>query len=277
MQWHCTIATHRPIVFSDREEFESHMLKELKGKINNSQLATLVRRGAQPAAHAFDECPLCKAQPDDINTKDHLTHDLTINDPLPRHVAGHLKTLALMFLPPGDNPEEDETDGPGSSSTKKSSRSVDADSIFKSSLTFDDDVSSKEDHDYTEWIFLPREPYGGHIQDPTLDMFVSRQVDIDMEHAHLSEVERENFKEYKTNTTQGTKTMLEDELSCAIKDDFAEVQTGVADVQVGVAEWRVAHKGTVATPSLEPNSTVKANEDINRYRSRESAQLAIHK
>jgi hypothetical protein len=173
LQWHCTMATHRPIVFSDREKFETHMLTEHKGKLNQSQLATLIQRGAQPASHAFDECPLCKAQLD-VNSEEHFAKDVVISDRLPRHVAGHLKTLALMFLPPGDNSEEDGTDEPGSSSTKKSSRSVDADSIFEFSLTFDDGASSREDHDDTEWIFLPRENYD-RDQDAALKRFASNQ------------------------------------------------------------------------------------------------------
>ncbi|KAH8746854.1 hypothetical protein F5882DRAFT_265444, partial [Hyaloscypha sp. PMI_1271] len=71
MEWHCTMATHRPIVFSDREKFEIHVATDHKSKVGQALLATLVRRGAQPANHAFDECPLCKVQREVINGEDH--------------------------------------------------------------------------------------------------------------------------------------------------------------------------------------------------------------
>jgi hypothetical protein len=181
MQWHYTMATHRPIVFSDKAEFKTHMSTEHKGKYNQSQLATLIRRGARPATHAFDECPLGKAQCKDVNGEENLAKDLVINNHWPRHVAGHLKTLALMFLPPGDNAEEGGTDEACSSTTKKSSRAVDADSIFELSLTFDDEASLKEDHDDTEWTFLPQGAYEGHGQDLTLKKFVAKRHDMDAE------------------------------------------------------------------------------------------------
>jgi len=175
LQWHCSMATHRPIVFSDREKFEFHMSTEHQGKLNQSQLTALVRRGARPASHAFDECPLCKARLEDVNGGEHFAEDVVISDRLPRHVAGHLKTLAFMFLPPSNDLDEDGTDEIGSSSTKKSSRSVDRDSVFELSLTFDDDAPSREDHDDNEWSFILRENYD-RDQDATLTEFASRQL-----------------------------------------------------------------------------------------------------
>lgn len=175
------MATHRPKVFSDREEFETHMSTEHKGKFNQSQLATLARRSAQTATHAFDECPLCKAQAVEVNSEDYIPKDILVNDRLPRHVAGHLKALALMFLPPSNNSGEEGSDKSLSLSTKSSPRSVDADSIFKLSLTFDDEGSSTEHRDDTEWNFIPRGAYEGHNHDITLKTFVVEQLAIDKE------------------------------------------------------------------------------------------------
>jgi hypothetical protein len=173
-EWHCTMATHRPIVFSDREKFETHVATDHKGKVGQALLATLVRRGARPANHAFDECPLCKVQREVINGEDHIPVDIAISDRLPRHVAGHLKYFALRFLPPENNLHDDETCGTRTSLNPNSSQNLDSDLMSGIPLTFEDDASSAIDYDETEWLFLPRLAYEGQDHDVGLESFIVR-------------------------------------------------------------------------------------------------------
>ena len=189
------MATHRPIVFLDREEFETHILTEHKSKLNQSQLATLSRRSARPATHAFDECPLCKAQAVEVNSAEDSPKDVVVNDRLPRHVAGHLKTLALMFLPPRSNSGEEESDKSGSLSTRISSRCDDADPALELPLAFDDEGSLKEDRDDNEWNFVPRGTYEGHNHDIVLRPFLVKQSGTDIELARSNPQQIESMLE----------------------------------------------------------------------------------
>jgi hypothetical protein len=117
---------------------EHRMLTEHKGKFNPSRISTLAKIASRPALRPFDECPLCKVRSEDIDSAEGLSRQSGSLDRLPRHVAGHLKSLALMFLPPGDDDTEDETGSETPSSNKRSARTVDSkDSIFKDSLTFE--------------------------------------------------------------------------------------------------------------------------------------------
>jgi hypothetical protein len=176
MQWHCTLAIHPPMAFEEKHQFEEHMLQEHRGKLNPSQLSMLVRIGARPMIRPFNECPLCKIRPEDISALDGLSRDNDFPDLLPRHVAGNMKSLALMFLPPRDDIADDETNSERSFSSKKSSQSVESnDSIFNISLTFDDDAASdKVSESNNDWSFLSTNPYVGHETDPTLQGFIKR-------------------------------------------------------------------------------------------------------
>ncbi|KAH8746855.1 hypothetical protein F5882DRAFT_370912, partial [Hyaloscypha sp. PMI_1271] len=79
-----------------------------------------------------------------------------------------------MFLPPGNNLDDDETCGTRSSLTTNSSQNLDSDSISGIPLTFEDDASSAIDYDETEWLFLPRLAYEGQDHDVGLKSFIVR-------------------------------------------------------------------------------------------------------
>lgn len=180
MQWHCSLLVHPPISFGDKEEFEQHILTEHKGKVNPSRISTLAKIASRPALRPFDECPLCKAGSEDIDSAEGLSGQNGSPDRLPRHVAGHLKSLALMFLPPGDDDTEDETGSETPSSNKRSARTVDSkDSIFEDPLTFEGydralppwepDVEADED-----WLLLSKNQDFDPEIDPTLQAFAKR-------------------------------------------------------------------------------------------------------
>jgi nucleoside phosphorylase len=170
------------VSFTSKEDFEQHMLQDHQGKITSKQLSTFARIAARPAQRAFDKCPLCKVGPDSVGPAEGMTHDV-IPDRLPRHVAGHLKSLALMFLPPGENGTDDETDSQLSSRTGRSSRKI-SQSDSGSIITFDDHQKrfalSREAIDEpitaenSDWTFLLGDQYSGPEMDPTLQTFVER-------------------------------------------------------------------------------------------------------
>ena len=101
------------------------MLTEHRGKFNPSRISTLANIASRPALRPFDECPLCKVGSEDIYLAEGLSRQNGGPDWLPRHVAGHLKSLALMFLPPYDD-TEDETGSETPSSNNRSARTVDS-------------------------------------------------------------------------------------------------------------------------------------------------------
>ena len=114
------------------------MLMDHKGKFNPSRLSTLTKIASRPALRPFDECPLCKATSEGIDPIKGFASETSGFDRLPRHVAGHLKSLALMFLPPEDDEIGNETGSEASSSNKRSSRTVNLkESIFESSRSVD--------------------------------------------------------------------------------------------------------------------------------------------
>jgi hypothetical protein len=156
------------------------MLTEHKGKFNPSRISALAKIASRPALRPFDECPLCKVGSVDIGLAEGLPKQSGGPDQLPRHVAGHLKSLALMFLPPGDEDTENKTGSETLSSNQRSARTVDSrNSIFEDSLTFEGydpplpswepDVEADEN-----WLLLSKKEDSGPESDPKLQTFVKR-------------------------------------------------------------------------------------------------------
>jgi len=179
IQWHCSLPVHPPISFDEKEQFERHMLEDHKGKFDPLRLATLAEIASRPALRPFDECPLCKVASDGIDPVEGLARQPGGPDRLARHVAGHLKSLALMFLPPRDD-TGDETGSESSPTNKRSGRIVNSkDSIFEASLTFEGDdyapppwapdVEADED-----WSLKSKTKEFDPKIDPTLQSFVKR-------------------------------------------------------------------------------------------------------
>jgi hypothetical protein len=114
------------------------MLTDHKGKFNPSRISALAKIASRLALRPFEECPLCKIGSEDIDPAEGLSGQSCCLDRLLRHVAGYLKSLALMFLPLADDDTEDETGSETPSSNKRSAWTVDSkDSIFEDSLTFE--------------------------------------------------------------------------------------------------------------------------------------------
>ena len=181
IQWHCSLPIHPPLSFNEKEEFEQHMLKDHKGKYNPSRLATLAKVASRPAVRPFDECPICKIVSDDIDTIEGHHQVSGGPDRLARHVAGHLKSLALMFLPPGADDTGDETDSENSSSNERSRRTVNSeDSIYQAPLTFEDSdhappqLAPVSEADDADWSLLSKAQELNPEIDPTLQSFVKR-------------------------------------------------------------------------------------------------------
>ena len=181
IQWHCSLPVHPPISFNEKGQFEEHMLRDHKGRYHPSRLSTLAKVASRPALRPFDECPLCKIVPDDIGTFEEHHQGPGGPDRLARHVAGHLKSLALMFLPQGADDTGDETDGDDSSSNEPSLRTVNSkDSIFESPLTFEDDnqvpppLAPSSEADDVDWSILSKSQEFNPEIDPTLQSIVKR-------------------------------------------------------------------------------------------------------
>jgi hypothetical protein len=75
------------------------MLSEHRDTFTDSQLNMLVWTNSKAASRPFSLCPLCRRFPEDCHTvEDQKSKELPDN--LPRHIAGHLKSLAMLSLPP---------------------------------------------------------------------------------------------------------------------------------------------------------------------------------
>ena len=108
------------------------MLSEHRDTFTDSQLDMLARTNSKAASRPFDLCPLCGQFPEDCHTlEDQKSKELPDN--LPRHIAGHLKSLAMLSLPPRGVIEG--TNEVTMAGDKREVEDSDADSI---SLTFSD-------------------------------------------------------------------------------------------------------------------------------------------
>ena len=100
--WLCTVKAHSSLKFFDAHSFRQHMLSNHRDTFGDSQLEVLIRINSKPLAKPFSLCPLCGGFPDDCPTVEEQDMDGK-PDQLPRHIAGHLKELALLSLPPRDD------------------------------------------------------------------------------------------------------------------------------------------------------------------------------
>ncbi|RDW75444.1 hypothetical protein BP6252_06586 [Coleophoma cylindrospora] len=188
-QWGCSMAVHNSMSFDREEESEEYRLKTHKEDISPSRHSILAKIVSRPASGSFDKCPLCQVAISDLIGVD-ATKDAGYPDDLYRHIAGHLKSLALMFIPPGINYDDEETESGSLSSDRKSSRiSMSADSSNLASLNFEDigpnlstdirnlpksDSDGQDSQPEIEWSFLSKEEQLGPKVDPVLQNFVRR-------------------------------------------------------------------------------------------------------
>jgi hypothetical protein len=78
-----------------------HMLSEHRDTFTDAQLGSLAQMNSKPLARPFSECPLCCGLPEDCPSLEEQQRTGK-PDNLPRHIAGHLKFLAMLSLPPRD-------------------------------------------------------------------------------------------------------------------------------------------------------------------------------
>lgn len=174
-------------MFHKKEDFEDHMNSGHAGTFTNSQLPLLVEGCVFPATRPFDICPFCNGLPENIADMNQKLGDKA-PDLLPKHIAGHLKALAFMFLPPREdvrvyrNSGEDEALAAASNKPSRGSPSEEpsedardsTDSVVepdvaRMKLSFDEapspnssiqpDSSWAEASEEVDWSFVPRGQY----------------------------------------------------------------------------------------------------------------------
>jgi hypothetical protein len=83
----CNSKSHGLLVFVTRDEYVNHMSKVHKGAFTDAQVRVLSESNARTIGPLFDSCPLSG-------------FDEVKGGPLEDHIVGHLRFLALKYLPP---------------------------------------------------------------------------------------------------------------------------------------------------------------------------------
>ena len=96
-KWYCNAIAHEPLVFATKDEFEVHMRDSHTGTFTESQLPIISERSAHPSSRLSNICPLCNRVPEGIAELEKLDKDA--DGLLPKHIAGHLKSLSFLCLP----------------------------------------------------------------------------------------------------------------------------------------------------------------------------------
>jgi hypothetical protein len=136
LEWYCDAAAHKPEVFSDRISFQKHMKMYHSGTFTESQLPVISELAAPRSSRPFTICPLCNCIPEDIELERKNIGSNAL-DLLPKHIAGHLKSLALISLPW----REDIKDGDGQNLSKQLADFSHAASMGKKAQNEGDDGS----------------------------------------------------------------------------------------------------------------------------------------
>jgi hypothetical protein len=97
-EWYCDAAAHVPEVFKTKHDFEDHMKTIHAGTFTESQLPVITELGARQGSRPFTICPLCNCLPEDIEAEQKKI-GIGALELLPKHIAGHLKSLAFISLP----------------------------------------------------------------------------------------------------------------------------------------------------------------------------------
>lgn len=97
-KWCCNAITHEPLAFATKDEFEIHMKDSHAGAFTESQLPIISERSAQPSSRLSNICPLCNCVPEGIADLEKKLGKAA-DDLLPKHIAGHLKSLSFLCLP----------------------------------------------------------------------------------------------------------------------------------------------------------------------------------
>ncbi|KAM0317312.1 hypothetical protein ACHAPQ_011049, partial [Fusarium lateritium] len=126
MRWSCPAKSHRDQPFLSQQEFQRHLEKDHSKKYSEAELSLVVTRSRRSAGPLFTSCPLCGQE----------AKEFTEN--IEKHIAGHLRSLALKSLPPSYD-EKDDEDNESSDKTSDgavSNRSTVSDLINDETSTF---------------------------------------------------------------------------------------------------------------------------------------------
>ncbi|KAM0201901.1 hypothetical protein ACHAPI_001959 [Fusarium lateritium] len=109
MRWNCPAKSHRGQPFLTQQEFQRHLEKDHNKKYSEAELSLVITRSRRSAGPLFTSCPLCGQEAKEFTKS------------IEKHIAGHLRSLALKSLPPSYDEKDDEEDD---SSDKKSDGAV---------------------------------------------------------------------------------------------------------------------------------------------------------
>ncbi|EGX50304.1 hypothetical protein AOL_s00076g68 [Orbilia oligospora ATCC 24927] len=110
--------------FRWKEDFTSHMNTHHAERFTSAQLLTLSRRSTITVIRGPHVCPFCNRMPEEIEKITPLNRD-KMTELLPRHIAGHLRSLAFMALPCRDDIKDYESNagrnqsGEGSATSRR--------------------------------------------------------------------------------------------------------------------------------------------------------------
>jgi hypothetical protein len=133
-EWHCSTAMHSPLKFYDENSFRAHMKSAHIGSFNNSQLDTITRINSRPISQPFETCPFCGRGPFPDDYPKLEAQVQTARSDLPRHIASHLESLAMLALLPRDDRETTANDPSASNGETRLSMQSDGPSLDFSGL-----------------------------------------------------------------------------------------------------------------------------------------------
>ncbi|KAF3097290.1 hypothetical protein TWF102_003952 [Orbilia oligospora] len=121
-----------------KEDFMSHMITYHAERFTSAQLLTLSRRSTITVIREPHVCPFCNRMPEEIERITPQNRD-KMTELLPRHIAGHLRSLAFMALPYRDDIKDYESNAGrnqsgGGSATSRRISNLDLDAVSNPAL-----------------------------------------------------------------------------------------------------------------------------------------------
>ncbi|KAE8383465.1 hypothetical protein BDV26DRAFT_251788 [Aspergillus bertholletiae] len=188
--WKCPVCDGMEL-FLWKQEFVEHMNSCHSNRFTKSQLTALIRRSTTSIIREAFTCPLCNCIPEEIQQITPQNRE-KVQDLLPRHIAGHLKSAAFLSLPHRDDISDhlseashDPSRGDPDIRAEEETYSHDSD-LADVPLTFDEDTPMTDNEDPSImaianeeqmeilWDFLPAHPYD-RDSDPILRRFATAQ------------------------------------------------------------------------------------------------------
>lgn len=196
-QWACSAPGHNVFYFETDAGYEQHMWQSHPGTFAENHLQ-LMKKRAMRAAPVFTSCPLCGLEPADLDPSRGPTRTpppaISPQASLSKHVASHLRSLALISLP-WDGFEGEEDAGKSEATVSRNTILSDSDLppaafdgretdviISTESLFVDEEAmaeqraerSPSDDVLTREWGFVEYPSDYGHDRDPILQPFLRK-------------------------------------------------------------------------------------------------------